>query len=294
MAEGIYDHRLILAGLQEGALNVEQAYALFRENREAARYFLVDRLGEAFHEPQAKTSTDLDSPAGRTLEVCWKVLGTTSCVNLFRLHDGPLVECYFKRKLRYSLDQFTDHDLIRLDDHYRGKPMHQVVVRARAKKLVPLANLLLKNPEDLNRDIAEIQKRISAYHFTPELNEVLDKVEQNLAGGGDQFDQAALLKHLRTFFEKLHEQVGTKLRTEKPEAADGTDLTKCGHAIDYLQRQGVLTDPMRALARALYGVLSEEGVHALKSEQEYVRLCRNQVAEYALVLFFELERWLQT
>jgi hypothetical protein len=30
-----------------------------------------------------------------------------------------------------------------------------------------------------------------------------------------------------------------------------------------------------------------------QSEREYVRLCRNQVAEYALVLFFELERRLR-
>jgi hypothetical protein len=36
--------------------------------------------------------------------------------------------------------------------------------------------------------------------------------------------------------------------------------------------------------------LSNEGVHAIKSEREYVRLCRNMVAEFALVLFFELER----
>jgi hypothetical protein len=49
----------------------------------------------------------------------------------------------------------------------------------------------------------------------------------------------------------------------------------------------------KALGRALYGVLSEEGVHALRADPEYVRLCRNMIAEYALVLFFELERRLQ-
>jgi hypothetical protein len=76
-------------------------------------------------------------------------------------------------------------------------------------------------------------------------------------------------------------------------AVDGADLTKCQQAIDYLERRGVLTDRMKALGRALYGVLSEEGVHALKADPEYVRLCRNMIAEYALVLFFELERRLQ-
>jgi hypothetical protein len=52
----------------------------------------------------------------------------------------------------------------------------------------------------------------------------------------------------------------------------------------------VLTDKMFEFGKALYGVLSNEGVHAIKSTREYVRLCRNMTAEYALVLFFELER----
>jgi hypothetical protein len=50
---------------------------------------------------------------------------------------------------------------------------------------------------------------------------------------------------------------------------------------------------MKALGRALYGVHSEEGVHALKADPEYVWLCRNMIAEYALVLFFEGERRLR-
>jgi hypothetical protein len=74
---------------------------------------------------------------------------------------------------------------------------------------------------------------------------------------------------------------------------DKTHLSSCGQALDFLHRRGVLTEKMRDYGKALYGVLSNEGVHAFKSEREYVRLCRNTVAEYALVLFFELERRLR-
>ena len=63
--------------------------------------------------------------------------------------------------------------------------------------------------------------------------------------------------------------------------------------LDFLKRKAVLTEKMFDLGKALYGVLSNQGVHAIKSEHEYVRLCRNMVAEYALVLFFELERTLE-
>lgn len=98
------------------------------------------------------------------------------------------------------------------------------------------------------------------------------------------------MKHLRTFFERLHEQVAIKLHAEKPETRDGTDLLKCQQIIDHLERQDVLTTKTKALGRALYSILSEEGVHALESTREYVRLCRNMVAEYGLILFYELER----
>src|SRR5581483_12387743 len=139
-------------------------------------------------------------------------------------------------------------------------------------------------------DLRAVRKHVFEHRFTPELNEVLEKIDVGLAAPGDPFDQAALLKHLRTFFEKLHEQAGERLRTAKPETVDGTDLSSCGQALDYLTRKSVLTAKMSAFGKALYGVLSDEGVHALKSEREYVRLCRNVVVEYTLVLFFELER----
>ena len=137
--------------------------------------------------------------------------------------------------------------------------------------------------------MAQVKRRVSEYNFGEELNSLLDKVEASL-DTGDNFDQAAMLKHLRTFFEHLHQQAGQRLRKDLPETIDETPLTKCGQAIEYLQRKDVLTEKMQSLGKAIYGVLSNEGVHAIKSEREYVRLCRNMVAEYALVLFFELER----
>ena len=46
------------------------------------------------------------------------------------------------------------------------------------------------------------------------------------------------------------------------------------------------------LARGQYEALSDDefGVHALKATRDYTRLCRNMVVEYAVTLFFELER----
>jgi hypothetical protein len=289
-----FDSGTIFEGLLGGVLSPQRAAALFSTQIEGTRYCLPNRLGETLRDPLYKETTDLDCPAGRVLDLYWRVFGPRESVTMFCLYDIPLVETYLTAKLRNSLDEFTDDDLDTFVRVTYGKPTHAEAKKAQARKLIPIADLLLRNPPDLNRDIAEVKKRVSAYCFTDELNEVLDKVEDGLAAGGDQYDQAAMLKHLRTFYEKLHEQVGLKLRAEKiPLSTDATDFTKCQQTIDYLERHGVLTDKMKVLGRALYGVLSEEGVHALKSDPEYVRLCRNMIAEYALVIFFELDRRLQ-
>jgi hypothetical protein len=287
------DFSVVFCGLMGGELSPDQACALFRENKEGAKYYLGDRLGEIMRDPGYKDTVDLDCAAGRLLESYWKLFGPSQSITMFPLFEIPLVECFIKVKLNDALDQFSEKDLQNLARAYWDKPMHPVIRKAQARALIPLSNLLLRNPAELNKDIAEVKNRVSAYHFTPELNDLVDKVEADLAAGGDEFDQAAILKHLRTFFEKLHAQVALTLRARRPETVDGTDLTRCQQVIDYLCRKDLLTESMYRLGRALYGVLSEEGVHALKSAREYVRFCRNWVAEYALVLFFELDRRLQ-
>ncbi len=151
------------------------------------------------------------------------------------------------------------------------------------------ADRLPNNEAELSADVGELKQTVRDFGFSAELNETLAKVEAGI-GSGDEFDQAALLKHLRTFFEQFHREAGEELRRKKPAAIDGTPLDKCGQAIDYLARKSVLTDKMQALGRALYGVLSNEGVHKLKAEREYVRLCWNIVVEYSKVVLFELER----
>lgn len=287
------DLQVIFNGFLTLDLSIDQACVLFQQNEQGASSFLTFQFGIIMNDWQLKQTTNLESRAGRLLDLYWKLFGPSRSIAMFPIYDGRLVECFFEEKLRNHLDEFSDDDLIRLGNQYLDKPLQQLTLRVRAQKMVPIANLLLANPADLNKDIVKVKSLVSAYQFAPELNEVLDKIEVELANEGDKFDQAASLKHLRTFFEKLHEHVGRKLQAEKQEMTDNTDLTKCQQAVDYLERHDVLTDRMRGLARALYGVLSEEGVHALKSDREYVRFCRNWVGEYALVLFFELERLLK-
>ena len=207
-----------------------------------------------------------------------------------RAFDRSAVGNYLKLKLNEAPDSFSEEVLDLIENLYSDQLVVTSVHLLKADRLKKRAAALQKIPKDLASDVVEVRSRISAYSFGEELNSLLEKVDEGLTDGGDPYDQAASLKHLRTFFEKLHEQVGIRLRINKPETKDNTPLSSCGQALDFLERKDVVKEKMFELGKALYGVLSEEGVHAIKSEQEYVRLCRNMVIEYALVLLFELDR----
>jgi hypothetical protein len=237
----------------------------------------------ASQKPEHKAATQT------MLAALWRIMG---CEEFVEYYAGPAgtrdyaLEYVF-RLLQERPNQFSDKALktMRLRKDALGDLARSVLRQC----LESFADSLPDNERELSADVEQLKQTVRDFGFSDELNETLAKVESGL-GSGDAFDQAALLKHLRSFFEQFHREVGEELRRKKPAAMDGTPLNSCGQAIDYFARKDVLTDRMQALGRALYGVLSNEGVHKLKAEREYVRLCWNMVIEYGKVVLFELER----
>jgi len=171
-------------------------------------------------------------------------------------------------------------------------PIRIAAVECLSHYVSSLADRLTIEPPGMSLDIASLRRSITNYGFNSALNEVLQKIDDELQNDADAFDQAATMKHIRSFFEKLHESVATELQHRKVNIGNGTPLHQCGQSIDYLERKHVITTKFQALARCLYNILSDGdyGVHALKANRDYTRLCRNMVVEYAITLFFELDR----
>jgi len=287
------DFDVIVRSLWSGALSVEQALALFRHDEQRAKGFLPITAAQILGTRKHLQESDPDSGEWRFLEVLWQFEGRTKCIQQhFVGHSSPLVDTFLKSKLVNDMQGLSQDDLERLAFMYSGQPLQGFIEVEQVRRLSGKADQLLKNPQELNKDVVEVKRRISQYNFHAELSELMSKVDDELAVGGDKFDQAATIKHLRTFFEKMHRQIGETVWTRKPATQDNTDLTKCGHALDFLKKAAVniLSDDLHKLGKALYGMLSNAGVHAASSEREYVRLCRNMVTEYALIVFFEVER----
>lgn len=281
-----------LQRLTENRLTVDQVFALVQGRKyEAAS--LVEQalvtlgLGKLFN---ARAICGL-------LELSWRLNGPSKCVHVSfaGLEPRDWIAQFLMQKLAESQTEFDDETL-RLTAHYWSKypAIVEFVYRIQAARLASKASRLQAVPQELAADVAHVKERVSAYKFPPELISLLDKAEDGLNADGDPFDQSAILKHLRTFFEQLHRLIAERIHQFDSALKDGTDLTKCQQVIDYLQRKEVIKDKLQALGRALYGILSEEGVHAIQSKREYVRLCRNMVAEYALILFFEVDRLVGT
>lgn len=289
MSEFSYHFQNLFGALADKQIDIDAVIAIAKENEREAAFILKQRLGASSVTPMDPTEL------WYAMEILWHLEGPETCV----LYSFPLsqpehiVAQFLGRKLMHEADTISEAALEQILRTWRKDPtIYQIVPDVKAKRAVNFVLKKLSNPRELNEDVGKVKKQVTDFGFGKELNELLDKVEKGL-GVGDGFDQKALLTHLRTFFEKAHERAGEKLQAAKPTTKNNTDLTKCGKAIEFLCEKDVLTNKMMQLAKGLYAVLSNEGVHAITSEKEYVRLCRNMVTEYALVLFFELERRLK-
>ena len=207
--------------------------------------------------------------------------------------DNEYVE-FIEQQLKANPEQFSSADLELLIRTFRkeGQSIRETALDALATYVVTFADRLTAEPPGLSEDVDSLKRSICTFRFDPDLNDVLTKIDNDLEKSKDGFDQAATMKHIRSFFEKLHESIGKELQLRKPLTRDDTPLHQCGNAIDYLARKNVITGKIQSLGRCLYAILSdgEYGVHALKATRDYTRLCRNMVVEYAVTVFFEFNR----
>jgi hypothetical protein len=139
---------------------------------------------------------------------------------------------------------------------------------------------------EVNQDKAAVQSCLKAQGFSDTLGECLDHADRLLYSGSTGFDFKSAMGHLRSFLEKLHSEELT--RSQIP-AAKPTDAT-WGDGLEQLERQGLLTKSEKGFARALFTLVSDEGVHPLIAEKEYARLARNVVVEYALLFLSKLQK----
>jgi hypothetical protein len=132
---------------------------------------------------------------------------------------------------------------------------------------------------EIDQDRKKIESYLSTLGFDPLMQKALDEAESDYRSDASGFELKNALTHLRTFFEQLHFKVGHLLSDQAKRQRD----TRCGQVLTTLRVLNFYTEKEEKFAGALYGLLSDEGVHALVAKREYARLMRNMVIEYGVM-----------
>lgn len=284
--------KLAVEGVLRGDVSPEKLVAIVQNNR--VQFELV--FGE-LEGAICLRAINTESAGIQVIDALRRLQGNSKFIR-YRFVDlrkhAPALDEFIIEKLETDATEFMMEDLEVLEREFGG--FHHrlnVIHKAKASLISAYADQIDKQPVELSNDIRRVSHWILEYGFNPELNEILQKIEDNLVLPQDKFEHKAAINNLRSFYEKLHEECAKLLCRHEPAVADKTALGNCPKAIEFLERNDVLTREMVLFAKGLWSILSDKGAHALSAEKEYVRLCRNVAAEYALILFFEMRRRLK-
>jgi|GEM_PF-1260389 hypothetical protein len=139
---------------------------------------------------------------------------------------------------------------------------------------------------EIESDKAKVVEFLDSLGFDPLLTASLKRAEDLYQESSDAFDLKSCLGHIRSFYEHLHIDAATVIANESGDAA----LQEWDPALNLLRSKSFLSTQQEKFARALYTLLSHEGVHPLIADREFARLLRNMVIEYGLMFLTMLEK----
>lgn len=140
---------------------------------------------------------------------------------------------------------------------------------------------------EIESDKGRVESYLRTLGFDPLLQQALDRAEREFRSDATGFELKTCMGHLRSFLESLHTQACSAIASG---TAPVTEYDKWGLTIAFLKKRGYLSSQEEKLVSGLHAIMSEEGVHPLIAEREYVRLLRNMVIEYGLLLMSILEK----
>jgi hypothetical protein len=141
-----------------------------------------------------------------------------------------------------------------------------------------------ENPE-LNTDKQALLSRMQSLGYTANMTAVLQEIDRKVRSASTSFDFKGCLDLTRTFFEEFFEASADKVAAKN--SAQLPPKEKSGHFLpfkQFLKNSGLLSITEEALAQSIYNCLSEEGSHNLTAAPEQMRVLKNIVVEFVLLL----------
>jgi hypothetical protein len=166
--------------------------------------------------------------------------------------------------------------------------IQHITAQSRQALFFYLKGALQESPNlEIEDDRRKVIGFIESLGFNPTLTQSLNEAEKNYRANATGFELKDCMSHLRSFVEQLHidacEPVADSIGEPKPPK-------KWGKAIAFLRTNGILSVQEEMFITSLYTLISDEGIHPLIAEREYVRIRRNMVVEYGLMFLTVLDK----
>lgn len=139
------------------------------------------------------------------------------------------------------------------------------------------------NPE-INTDKQTLISRIEELGFRKAIAEALQELDRKLYAAGKPLDFKAAMDLTRTIFEEIVEDAAKQVAAVKKQTLPPPGAKDFQPWKQLLMNADVLTVDEGELFQKLYNYLSNAGAHRLGSAPEQVRLSKNSVIEFGLLL----------
>lgn len=149
----------------------------------------------------------------------------------------------------------------------------------KARYLYLKASLLQGLNLEVNQDKAVVIGHLERLGFSKPLIESLNHAELLYRQSSTPLDWKSCMGHLRSFLENLH-----------VEAEGSRPAVRWGPCLTRLRERDLLSLQEEQFVASLYTLISDEAVHPLIAAQEYARLARNIVIEYALLFLTKVAK----
>lgn len=140
---------------------------------------------------------------------------------------------------------------------------------------------------EVESDLVRVGSYLKNLGFDALLQKALDQAEKEFRPDATGFELKTCMGHLRSFLEQLHAQACAAIATENTSV---TEYNKWGLTLAFLKKHRFLSSQEEKLVCGIHAIMSEDGVHPLIAEREYVRLLRNMVIEYGLLFMSILDK----
>ena len=210
-----------------------------------------------------------------------------------------------RTKLSLQPSMFSDADLINLinqaagifpvlcsDGHFweETRPIaaevYTALGTAHRVQYLRLKDQLLKveNPE-INTNRRELVSRFESLNFSPKLIAAIDAVERKIREAVNDLDFRGCMDLMRLVFEETFEESAKRIESKVGSPAPtGPKLSNFQPFKQYLQNARLLSEKEAEVVQKLYNYMSQEGSHSLSSAPEQLRVTKNTIIEWSLML----------